>query len=48
MDEQTTTTTDLDEAAGCDRCGDTAFADDQLVSSRGQMVCGACAERDQA
>lgn len=32
------------EAAGCDRCGDTAFADDQLIEQpNGQRICGACA-----
>ncbi len=31
------------DPAGCDRCGQTAFADDQLVEqSNGQRICGGC------
>lgn len=34
---------EADAPAGCDRCGDTAFADDQLSEQpNGQRICGAC------
>ena len=34
---------DAESPAGCDRCGQTAFADDQLVEqSNGQRICGGC------